>query len=80
MNTVKVIAPKGQDDAGKVHTIPKVDLQGFLDNGWTVEGGSVAYADMSVTQLKAELKARSIEADGKKEDLIAALEAADETK
>jgi hypothetical protein len=36
MNTVIVIAPEGQDDQGKEHTIPESDLQGFLDNGWTL--------------------------------------------
>lgn len=38
MKSVNVIAPKGQDDAGTVHPIPEADLQGFIENGWEVEG------------------------------------------
>lgn len=36
MKTVKVLAPEGCEKPGEEHTIPEADLQGFLDNGWTL--------------------------------------------
>ncbi len=36
MNTVKVISPDTHDFPGVVHTIPEDDMQGFLDQGWTL--------------------------------------------
>lgn len=45
MKTVTVIAPEGQDDQGKEHSIPESDLQGFLENGWTLAKEAKASED-----------------------------------
>lgn len=62
-------------------SVPEADAAHFDAKGWKRSDGSSpkTYADMSMKELKATLADRGIEADGKKEDLIAALEAADES-
>ena len=80
MNTVWFITPEGIEAE-----VPESDAAYFDSKGWPRAGsrpdkyGEIkAYADMSMKELKAVLAERNIEADGKKEDLIAALELADE--
>lgn len=66
------------DNAGQVVAVLDEDAHLFDEMGWKREGAAKSYADMSVKELKAVLAERNIEADGKKEDLITALEMADE--
>lgn len=76
MKEIAFITPDGD-----TVTVFEVDAPHFDEKGWKRADGSAAksYADMSTKELKATLADRGIEADGKKEDLIAALEAADES-
>jgi hypothetical protein len=71
-----IISPRGNQ-----FTVPDESLQSYLEQGYRDASApapdSRPYSQMKVAELRGLLEARGLDVDGKKGDLIAALEADD---
>ncbi|MDZ4045173.1 MAG: SAP domain-containing protein [Rhodoglobus sp.] len=71
-----IISPRGNQ-----FTIPDDSLQSYLDQGYRDASAPPTdtrlYSQMKVAELRDLLEARGLDIDGKKGDLVAALEADD---